>query len=319
VSAAALFACGACASGAATPPAASTGAAKHAANASGARSCEMDFEEAWALVNQGDLSVKVDIERALRSYEHAASFYPRDPRILWRLALVHNRREDWAKVTATMERAVELAPKHPPFWELLGNAWIQRAEAGDAQAYRRAIAPLKRCVALEPVADCYFLLGRAYEWTGDDHAALVAYALAAELDPHQSRFYTSLAELYLVYRLYGQAEAVLHEGVRVAPSGDTNIYWVYRMHVLLAWIASGKGDRAAQLSALGSAEKYMGERYPVLAFQLGVSYARMSPPTKEPAIRLLTRFSMTVCRGALAAKFTEECEQAASLLEWLGQ
>ena len=162
-------------------------------------------------------------------------------------------------------------------------------------------------------------MGRAYEWTGDDHAALVAYTLAVELDPLQSRFYTSLAELYLIHRLPAQAEAVLREGVRLVPSGDTNVYWVHRMHVLLAWIASGKGDRAAQLSALGNAEKYMGERYPALAFSLGSAYATMSPPAKEPAIRLLMRFYKIGCRGAAAAKFTEECEQTASLLEWLEQ
>jgi hypothetical protein len=91
------------------------------------------------------------------------------------------------------------------------------------------------------------------------------------------------------------------------------------MYVLLANVAQMKRDKAGQLSAMERAEQFAGDAHPEFGFMLGSTYAIMDPPQKEKAVRLLDQFTKKVCRGAAAAKFKEQCEESASLVQKLGQ
>jgi hypothetical protein len=81
-----------------------------------------------------------------------------------------------------------------------------------------------------------------------------------------------------------------------------------------------RGDAAAQLASLEKAEQFVGEdSHPDAAFNLGSSYAAIEPPQKEKALRLLNQFTKRTCRSGNSAKWKEQCEQTASLIQKLGQ
>jgi hypothetical protein len=92
------------------------------------------------------------------------------------------------------------------------------------------------------------------------------------------------------------------------------------MCILQANAAQLRGDTAAQLASVEKAENFVGEdSHPDAAFNLGSTYAAMEPPQKEKALRLLNQFTKRTCRSGNAAKWKEQCEQTASLIQKLGQ
>ncbi|MCH2109960.1 MAG: hypothetical protein MK135_11560, partial [Polyangiaceae bacterium] len=61
-----------------------------------------------------------------------------------------------------------------------------------------------------------------------------------------------------------------------------------------------------------------GDAHPEAKFHLGSTYAKMDPPQKEKAKRLLESFTKRACKGAKAKKFKAQCSQANSFLQRLG-
>ncbi|HET9954610.1 MAG TPA: tetratricopeptide repeat protein [Polyangiaceae bacterium] len=285
-----------------------------------ATGCSRDHIEAINLANEGDQSVKVNVEGAIQKYEQAVQLDPTNHRILWKLAAAYEKKEDWDKMASTLSRAVQVAPDFANYWYKRGEALNNQAEAGNPDAYEQSKEPLKKCIEKDPnIAECYYLLADAQLWTGDEQSAAEYYQKAIEHDPTWSFFYPPLAELYLTYRMVNEAETVLKEGTKLVPPSEKNNPKIYGMYVLLANVAQMKKDKAGQLDAMKNAERYAGDAHPELAFMLGSTYAVMSPPEKEKAVRLLDQFTKKVCRGAASAKFKEECAQAAALVQKLGQ
>jgi tetratricopeptide (TPR) repeat protein len=285
-----------------------------------AAGCSRNHIEAINLANEGDQSVKVNVEGAISKYEQAIQLDPTNHRILWKLASAYEKKEDWDKMASTLSRSVQVAPDFANYWYKRGLALINQAEAGNPDAYEQAKEPLKKCIEKDPnIAECYFLLGEAMLWTDDEQAALENYHKAIEHDPVQSYFYPPPAELYLTLRQYNEAEQVLKEGVKLLPPSEKNNPKIYSMYVLLGNVALAKRDKAAQLAAMQQAEQFAGDAHPEFSFNLGSTYATMNPPEKEKAVRLLEQFTKKVCRGAQATKFKEQCETSASLVQKLGQ
>ncbi len=285
-----------------------------------AAGCSRDHIEAINLANEGDQSVKVNVEGAIQKYEQAVQLDPTNHRILWKLASAYEKKEDWDKMASTLSRAVQVAPDFANYWYKRGVALNNQADAGNPDAYEQSKEPLKKCIEKDPnIAECYFLLGEAFLWTNDEQAAIENYQKAIEHDPTQSFFYSPLAELYLTLRLTNEAEQVLSQGVRLVPPNEKNNPKIYGMYVLLSNVAQAKKDKAGQLSAMEHAEQFAGEAHPEFAFNLGSTYAVMDPPQKEKAVRLLDQFTKRVCRGAAAAKFKEQCEESSALVQKLGQ
>jgi len=285
-----------------------------------ATGCSRNHIEAINLANEGDQSIKVNVEGAIQKYEQAVQLAPTNHRILWKLATAYEKKEDWDKMASTLSRAVQVAPDFATYWYKRGEALNSQAEAGNPDAYEQSKEPLKKCIEKDPnIAECYFLLAEASLWTNDEQGAVEYYQKAIEHDPSKSFFYSPLAELYLTLRLTNEAEQVLKEGTRLVPPSEKNNPKIYGMYVLLANAAQTKRDTAAQLQALEKAEQFAGDSHPEFAFNLGSSYAVMNPPQKEKAIRLLDQFTKKVCRGAQATKFKEQCETSSSLVQKLGQ
>lgn len=283
--------------------------------------CSRDHIEAVNLANEGDQAVKVNVEGAIQKYEQAVQLDPTSQRILWKLAVAYEKKEDWDKMASTLSRAVQLAPDFANYWFKRGHALVMQAEGGNPDAFEQAKEPLKKCLEKDPnLAECYYLLGEAYQWTNDEQAAVEHYTKAIEHDPSKGFFYPPLAELYITYKLFKEAEQVTSEGLKVVPPGQKNNGSLYGLCVLQAQAAQLRGDKAAQLAAIEKAEQFIGEdSRPDAAFNLGSTYAAMEPPQKEKALRLLNQFTKRTCRSGNAAKWKEQCEQTASLIQKLGQ
>lgn len=281
--------------------------------------CSRSHIEAINLANEGDQSVKVNVENAVQKYEQAIQLDPTNHRILWKLAAAYEKKEDWDKMASTLSRATQVAPDFATYWYKRGLALINQAESGNKDAFEQAKEPLKKCIEKDPnLAECYYLMGEALEWTDDEQGAVDYYTKAIQHDPSQGFFYPALAQLYLRFKLHTEAEQVLAEGAKLVQPSEKNLPKIYNMHILMANVALMKGDKNAQLAAVEKAEKYAGESHPEFAFDLGSTYATMDPPQKERAVRLLNQFTKRVCRGANAKKFQEQCEQSSSMLQKLG-
>jgi tetratricopeptide (TPR) repeat protein len=283
-------------------------------------SCSRNGIEAINLANEGDQSVKVNVENAIAKYEQAVQLDPTNHRILWKLAAAYEKKEDWDKMASTLSRATSMAPDFATYWFKRGLALVNQAEAGNKDAFEQAKEPLKKCIEKDPnLAECYYLMGECLQWTDDEQGAVDNYTKALQHDPSKGFFYPPLADLYLLFKLDKEAEQVINEGTKLVQPDEKNLPKIYNMYILLANAALMRGDKAAQLAAVEKAEKYAGESHPEFSFDLGSTYATMEPPQKERAVRLLNTFTKRICRGAGAKKFQEQCESSQSLLQKLGQ
>jgi tetratricopeptide (TPR) repeat protein len=281
--------------------------------------CSRDHIEAINLANEGDQSVKVNVEGAIQKYEQAAQLDPSNHRILWKLAVAHEKKEDWEKMAGTLSRAVQVAPDFANYWFKRGYALIKQAEGGNPDAYEQAKEPLKKCIEKDTnLAECYHFLGEASLWTDDEQTALENYTKAIEHDPRVAYFYPPLGELYITLRFYKEAEAVLQEGTRIVVPSEHTSPNLYGMYILLFMTAQAKDDKATMVAVMEKAQQVAGDTHPEISFNLGSTYAVMDPPRKEQALRLLNSFSKRACRGANAAKFKEQCETANGLIQKLG-
>ena len=282
--------------------------------------CSRNGIEAINLANEGDQSVKVNVENAISKYEQAVQLDPTNHRILWKLSAAYEKKEDWDKMASTLSRATSMAPDFATYWFKRGLALVNQAEGGNKDAFEQAKEPLKKCIEKEPnLAECYYLKGECLQWTDDEQGAVDQYTKALQHDPSKGFFYPPLADLYLLFKLDKEADQVINEGTKLVQPDEKNLPKIYNMYILLANAALMRGDKAAQLAAVEKAEKFAGESHPEFSFDLGSTYATMDPPQKERAVRLLNTFTKRVCKGAGAKKFEEQCQTSQSLLQKLGQ
>lgn len=281
--------------------------------------CSRDPIEAINLANKGDQQVKVNVEGAISQYEQATNLDPTNHRILKKLAVAYEKKEDWDKMASTLARAVQVAPDHADYWFKRGYALIKQAEAGNPDAYEQAKEPLTKCIEKDPnFAECYHFLGQAHLWTDDIQNALANYTKAIEHNPSKGYFYPPVGETYVTLKFYEQAEAILKEGTRLVQSSERNNPSLYGMNILLFQCAQARNDKPAMAAAMESAHDVAGDTHPEVAFNLGSTYAVMDPPRTEKAVRLLSSFSKRACRGANAKKFRDQCETSQALIQKLG-
>ena len=281
--------------------------------------CSRDHIEAINLANEGDRSVEVNVEGAIQKYEQARQLDPTNHRILWKLAKAYEKKEDWEKMATALGTANQQAPEFANYYFKRGYALIKLAESGNPDRYEEAKAPFAKCIETDPnYAECYHFLGEACLWTDDEQGALENFTKAIEHDPRKPYFYPSLAELYIVLKMYDQAETVLKEGTRLVPPTEETRENLYGMFVLMVQVAQAKNDTTAMVLAAENAKKIAGDAHPEISFILGSTYAVMDPPKTEKASQLLKSFQKGACKGAKASKFKEQCETSQSLIQKLG-
>jgi tetratricopeptide (TPR) repeat protein len=282
-------------------------------------------ERALQLSNEGDATVKVNVEGAIEKYTEALRLEPNNVDVLWKASGAYQKKEEWEQVVVTLARASRLAPQVPWYWRWQGNALVQLGRTGKPGAYESAREPLSRCLALDPkLADCAFLLGEVEEWAEHAQAAAERYTQAIQLDSGQARYYAALAALYRVFKQANEAERVLAHGMGKLQATWGNRATMARMSVSLAQLSAARHDEQAWEHWLDQAEMYADEDSPEVAYQVGSLYAIASAtPTpdavshREKGRRILNQFVKRICRGSAAAKFKEQCELSVIMVQML--
>ncbi len=269
---------------------------------------------ASALIAEGDRLLHTDVAAAVESYEEARKLTPHDHALLYKLALAYEKQEKWASMIEVLAEATEFAPEFANYHFRHGYALYQ-----DEQ-YSEARAPLEACLEADPnFAACEYYRGKVCLQLEDDQCALERFTAAIRLDPTRGEYYSPLAEVYLVHKLYEAAEQVLVAATRFLPAVEKNRESLYAVYVQLYQVAQARDDTEGMIAAAERALEHGGDAHPELGFVLGATHAMAKPPRTEKATRLLNTFIHRACRGREAKKFREQCSIAQNLLEILGQ
>jgi tetratricopeptide (TPR) repeat protein len=269
--------------------------------------------DASALVAEGDRLMPTDVVAAIESYEAARKLTPHDHALLYKLALAYEKREQWEPMIAVLARATELAPDFANYHFRYGYALYEDEQFSEARA------PFEACLEADPnFAGCEYYRGEVCLQLVDDQCALERFTAAIRLDPTRGEYYSALADVYLVHKLYAEAEQVLVAATRFLPPVAKNRERLYTVYRQLYQVAQARHDADAMIAAAEQAVEHGGEAHPEMAFVLGATYAMAKPPQKGKATRLLKSFLHSACRGREAAKFKEQCETAQSLLQVMG-
>ena len=279
--------------------------------------CSRHRQEAVILANQGDKEVTINPDGAANKYDQATKLDPTNHRIFFKLAMAYKKKDEWDKVASTLARATQIAPKY-------ANYWFERGYALEMQAkkktitYEEAKEPYQKCIENDPnFADCYEQLANAYLWTDDEQKALENYTKAIEHDPNAIHYYTALADLYIRLGYMKEAEHVLKEAKTFAKPGDKMLFGV---HVLLSKVHQDRGsipEMVTELEAAKSAAGTEGGEAVQILFNLGSTYASLTPPRSQEAIQMLKGFQTRACKGTKAASYKTECETAQTLISRL--
>lgn len=268
-------------------------------------------------VARGDRELSINLDGAIGAYQEALRVQPDDASILWKLAVAYKRKEDWAHVASTLELACARAPDHANYFFLRGYALEQLAQAGRA-SFADARAAHEKAIALDAnYADPEYDLAEILLRQGDEKGALDHYTKAIFKNPAELAFYGSLADLYVRLGFLDHAERTLRAGIGF-DKGDGR---VFSLQMLLGDVKTRKKDEAGAIAAFEAAKVACGacnERgQQIIFFTLGAAYATAKVPRKGEAISNLVSFQKTVCRGAAAARYADECAESQELLRTL--
>jgi tetratricopeptide (TPR) repeat protein len=280
--------------------------------------CSRNRQEAVILANEADKMLSLNPSGAAQKYEQATKLDPTNHRIFFKLAMAYRKGEEWDKDASALARAVQIAPKY-------ANYWFERGYALEMQAkkkvigYEEAKEPFQKCVAADPnFADCYEELGNVFLWTDDEQKALENYTKAVEHDPSQVRYFAALADLYLRLGYVKEAEQVLTDAKGFAKPNDKMLYGI---HVLLSQVYQERGQTSEMVTELEAAKAVVGnegsEAVQIL-YNLGSTYAQLTPPRTQEAIQMLKGFTQRACKGAKSAQYKTECETSQALVARLG-
>jgi tetratricopeptide (TPR) repeat protein len=281
--------------------------------------CSRNNIEAVNLANEGDKERDTNIDGAISHYEQATNLDPTNHKILGKLANAYKKKEAWDKVAATCAKAEKIAPKFANYFFLHGYALTQQAQKGPV-GWGDAKGPLEDAIRLDPnISDAYFELAEVYLHMDDEASALQNYTKAIMAKPDNLAFYGPLADLYIRLNYIEQAETVLTQGLPFAKEGDKALFAV---HSLLGDIYDRKHDSAKAVTEYEAAKKACGQcneaGQQIAFFNLGAAYASLSPPRKSEAMAQLQSFQKMICKGAAAARYSDQCTQAQQLATKLG-
>lgn len=281
--------------------------------------CSRNAIEAVNLSNEADKSRGTNIDDAISKYEQAVQLDPNNHRIMWKLATAYQKKEDWPKVEETMNKATKVkeAEKHANYFWLRGYALKQMAVKGPT-AWSEAKEPLETAAKLDPnYADPHFDLAEVLYHLDDEKGALEQYTQAISLNPDELNYYGPLADIYIRLNFLTEAESVLKEAIGREKAGDKAGFVV---HSLYGEIYMLRADTNGAVKEFESAKKSCGqcnEKGQQLAFfNLGAAYAKAN--RKSEATSNLLSFQKTVCRGAAAQRYADECVQAQELIKAVG-
>ncbi len=285
----------------------------------GSAACSRNNIEAVNLANEGDKAKATDLESAISKYEQATILDPQNHRILWKLALAYSKKENWQGAVDACAKAEKLAPAHANYFLQHGVALARLAVKGPT-AWSDARGPLEHAIQLDSnLSDAHFELAEVLLHLDDEQGALKEYTLAIEKKPDELAFYGPLADLYLRLNIVDPAEQALSQSLAFAREGDK---FLFQVHSLLGQVADMKRELAKAVTEFETAKKICGQcnenGQQIAFFNLGAAYASLTPPRKSEAIAQLQSFQKMICKGAAAAKYSDQCSQAQQLASRLG-
>lgn len=204
-------------------------------------------------------------------------------------------------------KPAQAEPEAAADWLRRGASLVKLGEMGTHEAFEQAKEALLNCVERDPgLAECQYLLGEACEFTDDETCAAQRYTTAVAEAPSSPTYYGPLAQTYLRFKLYDQAQQVLREGIRRIPRELANAPDVLGLYRMLGHIADVRGDAEGRVKALEEGSREGGSS-PELDFELALAYLDVQPPRKADAYRSFTRFGKRVCSGSAASFYKTEC------------
>jgi tetratricopeptide (TPR) repeat protein len=284
--------------------------------------CSLNRQEAAKLAIKGDQELKLNVDGAVNDFEQATKLDPTNHKIFFKLAMAYRKKEDWDKMASALSRATQLAPKFANYWKERGYALEQQARKKTVP-WEEVKDPYQKCIVNDAnMAECYEELGTAFLWTDDEQKALENYTKAIEHDPNNIGYYTMVAGLYLDLGYVKEAEQVLKEAKGfIKPDDKATQKDVYNVHKLLAKVYQERGSQGEQVTELEAAKAVApadGPESVVILWDLGSTYAVMTPPKSAEAIAMLKGFTNRACKGSKASTYKSECEQASALMSKLG-
>jgi tetratricopeptide (TPR) repeat protein len=306
-----------------------------------ATGCNRNKQDAIIKANEGDKTLKADVDGAIAQYQEASNLDPTNHQIWNKLAQAYFKKPDWPKAAEAFAGAIKAdtdahggKPTVATYFALRGYALEQQAkkrpDTGDSAGhiqldYKDAEAPYLKCIELDPnYADCYFELGNVYLWMDNEQKSLEYYTKAIQHDPTQVKYYGPLAVLYSNLGYPKEAEQVLKEEQGFAKPDDTdadNRKAMANCDMLLGQILQDRGDftgavkqfEAARTIAPGESSEAV-----TVLYALGNAYANLDPPEKQKAIDNLKGFNVRACKGPKAKLFKVECATLQSRVSGLG-
>jgi tetratricopeptide (TPR) repeat protein len=288
--------------------------------------CSRNNIEAVNLANEGDQAKNGgSIDEAISKYEQATKLDGDNTRIWWKLALAYEKKEDWQKMASACTKAEEAAEKadkkktHADYYFRHGYALDQLAEKGQG-SWADAKAPLQTAIQLDPnYGAAYGELGWVLIHADDETGAIQNWTKALEVKPDETQYYVELADEYTRLMFFDQAEQVLREGLSFAKEDDKHLF---NLHSLLGSLYENKNDIQRAVTEYEAAKKACDANkcndHKEAYFNLGTAYSELTPPRKNEAIQQLQSFWKITCKGALAAKYGDQCSQSQEITRRMG-
>jgi tetratricopeptide (TPR) repeat protein len=296
-----------------------------AALATIATACSRNNIEAVNLANEGDQAKNSNVDEAISKYEQATKLDADNARIWWKLALAYEKKEDWQKMASACTQAEEASERadkkktHADYYFGQGWALEQLAESNKG-SWADAKAPYQTAIQLDPnYAQAYGELAMVDIHTDDETGAMQNWTKAIQVKPDEIQYYVTLADEYRRLMFYDQEETVLKEGISNAAKDSKHLF---NLHALLGNVYETKGDFSRAVTEYEAAKKSCESNkcndHKEAYFNLGTAYAELNPPKKNEAIQQLQSFWKITCKGALAAKFGDECAQSQEIVRRMG-
>jgi tetratricopeptide (TPR) repeat protein len=291
-----------------------------------ASACSRNNIEAVNLAIEGDTAKKGgNIDEAVSKFDQATKLDPDNTRIWWKLALAYEGKEDWQKMASACTKAEEAAEKadkkktHADYYFQHGHALEELADKGQG-AWADAKPPFQTAIQLDAnYGQAYGELAEVLIHADDEAGAIQNWTKALEMQPDQTMYYVSLADEYNRLMFFDQAEQVLREGLSFAKEDDKHLF---NMHALLGSLYENKGDFTRAVAEYEASKKTCDSNkcndHKEAYFNLGSAYAELNPPRKNEAIQQLQSFWKVTCKGALAAKYADQCSQSQEIVRRMG-
>jgi len=180
---------------------------------------------------------KQDFEAAAQNYQDYLAKKPDDAAVHYDLGYVYTALERPDDARAEYEKAIGLDPKMGPAYKNLGLTLLTSDPAA-------AVAPLQRASELLPDdARTKWLLGTAFEQSGQNTAAIEQFQAAEEVDDKDPDIRESLAFALFRARRFAEAETAYRGALSLQPDGAV----LQKAHLGLAnsLVAEKKLDEAA--------------------------------------------------------------------------